>query len=526
MSAPFEMPTFATILVIGGGPAGSYAASALQREGHQVVLFESSKFPRYHVGESMLPSFRNYMHFIDLEDQVVNHGFIPKPGATFKLDHSMDSTWTDFTTYGDGYRSYNVIRSELDDMMLRHAEKQGVRVYEETRADSIEFGGTPGSSRPVAANWTNKMGETGRISFEWLVDASGRSGLMSTKYLKNRQMRESLRNVAVWAYWKDVTLHGKGTKQEGSGWFEALTDQTGWGWVIPLNDGTTSIGIVMHQDISNTKKTALNANGQKMSLTEHYLDQLQFVPGVKELIGEAGNMISGTTKSAADYSYFAATYSGDHFRVIGDAANFVDPFFSSGVHIAMTGGLSAALTICASMKGQVDEETAQGWHDLRVGIAHTRFLFVVLGAYQQMHLQTTPILTNDVNATNFDKAFEMFRPVIYGIADSTNQLTDEAVKNMMDTFSSFFDPDVDHKHVSAVSQRYGEEFVRIDGDILGQTTIESMTKGNSHDKKVLSKFDAVRVFKDEIKATNMGRTPLLGYSARIERGSLGLSKDY
>ncbi|KAJ7250273.1 hypothetical protein C8J57DRAFT_1521287 [Mycena rebaudengoi] len=110
-------------------------------------------------------------------------------------------------------------------------------------------------------------------------------------------------------------------------------DETGWSWVIPLRDGTTSIGFVMHQNASNAKKATVTAEGQKPTLTEYYLDRLQFVPGVRELIGEKGNMIPASTKSAADYSYWAPRYSGDHFRIIGDAAkmmtickNYFDPY--------------------------------------------------------------------------------------------------------------------------------------------------------------------------------------------------------
>lgn len=100
-----------------------------------------------------------------------------------------------------------------------------------------------------------------------------------------------------------------------------FADETGWAWVIPLHDGSYSIGIVMHITSSTTKKSKLKANGEKPSLTEHYLDQLQLVPGVKALIGEEGYMLPGGAKSASDYSYFAEKYSGDHFRLIGDAAS-------------------------------------------------------------------------------------------------------------------------------------------------------------------------------------------------------------
>ncbi|KAJ7736072.1 hypothetical protein B0H14DRAFT_2639054 [Mycena olivaceomarginata] len=123
------------------------------------------------------------------------------------------------------------------------------------------------------------------------------------------------------------------------------------------------------------------------SLTEHYLDldQFQFVPGIRELIGK-GSMIPGSIKSTADYSYSALRYSRDHFRFIGDAANFVDPF-------SLLGRTLCGLTICATINGQTIEAMAQEWHDSKVGIAHTRFLFVVLGAYQQMHLQQFPVRT-------------------------------------------------------------------------------------------------------------------------------------
>jgi len=108
----------------------------------------------------------------------------------------------------------------MDEIMLRHAESQGVQVFEETTVTGIKFDG----SRPIAANWSNKEGVTGEISFDWLIDASGRAGVMSTKYLKNRIMRESLRNVAVWGYWKDCK--GIGTidpLQKGAGYFETLS---------------------------------------------------------------------------------------------------------------------------------------------------------------------------------------------------------------------------------------------------------------------------------------------------------------
>ncbi|KAF7363225.1 FAD/NAD(P)-binding domain-containing protein [Mycena venus] len=519
-----QPPTHAKILVMGGGPAGSYAASCLQREGHEVVLFEAVKFPRYHVGESMIASMRGYLRFIGLAEDMANHGFLNKPGASFKLVHGLPDTYTSFIGLGPDFVSWNVIRSEMDELFLNHAEKQGVKVFQETRVDSIDFEGDPATSRPKAAHWKRKDGTTGKTEFDWLIDATGKAGIMSTKYLKNRLMRECLRNVAVWGYWTGVKRYAEGTIKANSGWFEALTDQTGWVWVIPLHDGTTSIGFVMHQDASNAKKATPMANGKTPTLTEHYLDQLQFVPGVRELIGEKGALIPGSVKSAGDFSYSASKYSGDHFRLIGDAANFVDPFFSSGVHIALTGGLTAALTICSSMKGEVDETTAQQWHDSKVGLAHTRFLFVVLGAYQQMHLQQFPVL-GDVNAKDFDEAFSMFRPVIFGMSDSKTTLTDDRVQEMTNKFQSWFDPYVDEQSVMAVRERYGAEYVHVEAPVLGEDKIKSLVKEDAEAERVLKKVDVLKALADEVDVTGaMDRHPLLGYTANIKQGSLGLRK--
>lgn len=220
-------------------------------------------------------------------------------------------------------------------MLFRHATREGVLSFEETRVQSIEFEGDPASSRPVKALWKNKAGETGEIEFDWLIDASGKTSIMANKYLKNRIYREGLRNIAIWGYWRDVKINAAGTKRSNAPWFEAMSgmnffqilnrsvsheivDELGWAWLIPLHDGTTSIGIVMHVDVSKRKKAAYA--GGSPSTTEHYLDQVKLLPGVLDLLGENGHLVPGSVKSSSDYSYFAPRYSGDHFRLVGDAA--------------------------------------------------------------------------------------------------------------------------------------------------------------------------------------------------------------
>ncbi|EJC99652.1 FAD/NAD-binding domain-containing protein [Fomitiporia mediterranea MF3/22] len=514
------VPTHTTVLVIGGGPGGSYTSTVLKREGFDVVLLEAVKFPRYHVGEGMLPSMRHYLRFIGLEEEFHNHGFMPKPGACFKLKQGMRETYTDFSTLGPSRTTWNVIRSESDEMMLRHAAREGVQVFEETRVDSIQFEGDPSNSRPISATWVNKNGASGEIKFDWLIDASGRNGIMETKYLKNRTFREGLRNTAIWGYWRNARIYQEGTKRSNSPWFEAMTDEQGWAWLIPLHDGTTSIGIVMHQDIAKKKKS--EHPGGSPPLTEHYLEQLKLLPGVLDLLGEKGNLVPGSVKSSSDYSYHASCYSGDHYRIVGDAACFVDPFFSSGVHLAMTGALSAASTICASMKGQISEEAAQRWHDTKLGIAQMRFLLVVLSAYKQIRQQNKPVL-GDVNEDNFDKAFTLFRPIILGTADSeAEHLSDSSLNSMIDFCVHLFDPTNEEQH-KAAAKKYGPELVALNGPIMGSKEFDKVVDAADNDAKmVLSRMNALKVLRNDTSCESFRTDAVNGYVVELDRGNLGL----
>jgi flavine halogenase len=119
------------------------------------------------------------------------------------------------------------VRAEADELMLRHASGQGVKVFEETRVESLDFEENKDIplARPISASWKNKSGQTGSIKFDWLIDASGRQGIISTKYLKNRIYREGLRNVAAYGYWKGVTVFDKGGPRSNAPWFECLTGE-------------------------------------------------------------------------------------------------------------------------------------------------------------------------------------------------------------------------------------------------------------------------------------------------------------
>lgn len=157
----------------------------------------------------------------------------------------------------------------------------------------------------------------------------------------------------------------------------------------------------MAQDIATGKKK-LHSSTQ-----EFYSASLKLAPNLSALL--ASGKLETDVKSASDYSYTSSSYSFPYARVVGDAGCFIDPFFSSGVHLAIASGLSAATTICAVLRGDCNESTAADWHTSKVVDGYERFRLVVLSAYRQMRQQDEPVLS-DFDDDNFDKAFALFRP--------------------------------------------------------------------------------------------------------------------
>ncbi|KAJ3570902.1 hypothetical protein NP233_g4097 [Leucocoprinus birnbaumii] len=574
-------PKHTQVLVIGGGPAGSYAASALAREGINVTVFEASKFPRYHIGESLIPSVRHYLRFIGAEDKLANYGFVHKPGSAIKFNQFKREGYTDFVALGHNNNAWNVVRSEFDQLLLNHARASGAAVYEQTKVDAIHFDPS-NPDQPVSVSWTHTPPQAlpsppaspttstfsrifnrfsnaeqmpqvngpvqGTTTFTRVIDASGRAGLMSTRYLHSRRFNASLKNIAVWGYWENVKSYAEGTRRSGAPWFEALTDESGWAWFIPLHNGSTSVGIVVNQKAYNAKADSLppppfsdqQTENAASTLAARYLSNLNFAPGIVDLIGE-GKLVEGSVKTASDFSYSAPSYAGPNYRIVGDAGAFIDPFFSSGIHLAMTSALSAAATICASIRGDCSEALAASWHTQRVATSYTRFQVVVLSAYKQIRSQTGDVLA-DIDEDNYDRAFAYLRPVIQGASEMGARLSESELQKSLDFCVKLFDPTTpeDHERASFMNGLSRElldvstpviapEVLEktLDVEYFGQSCDEdsgSDTEKAIETKMVLHKVNARRVIHSEYAINNMELENLDGYAVRLERGKLGLMK--
>lgn len=393
-----NIPQTTKILVIGGGPGGSTAASLLAREGIDVTLLEMEHFPRYHIGESLLPSMLQIVDLVGAREKLDSFGFQKKQGAF--LEWGRESWPLNFGELaGDRTYSYQVNRGEFDQMMLNHAKSLGVKVFEGVEVRQINFAG----DRPISVDYTvdhhsnGDSGNNGTISFDYLIDASGRNGLMATRYLRDRRYHQVFQNIAIWGYWKNVDRLATG--REGD--IAVSSIDNGWIWGIPLSDGTMSIGAVLHKDI-------LHAN-RGMPQMDLYMKSLTSSKLISRII-ENAEMISETS-TETDYSYTSGKYCGPGYFLVGDAACFLDPLLSSGVHLATFSAMIAAAGLVSFFEGQVDENEMMTFFEKGYRQAYLRFL-VFLSAFYDLNRdkesyfwEAQRLTQDDVDASNLKQAF-------------------------------------------------------------------------------------------------------------------------
>lgn len=419
MSKQINIPTKSKVLVIGGGPAGSTAACLLARQGIEVTLLERDKFPRYHVGESLLPSVLKVLDLLDVREKVEEFGFTHKHGGF--LEWGTEKWTVEFGILGNNKNySFQVTRADFDDILLRHASEQGVRVIEEVKVDSLDFDG----DRPVAAKWSRDQEgkkESGRIEFDYLVDASGRAGIVATKFKKSRQNHKIFRNVAIWGYWKNTQSHEAAPK----GAIYTVAIPNGWFWGIPLHDGTMSIGLVIHKD-------ALKEARKTKDLLEVYKDAIANSDLMRE-VTENAELVT-ELKTETDYSYAAEEFQGPGYFMIGDAACFLDPLLSSGVHLAMFSGVLATASINSIERGDVTEAEARNYFERSYRKAYLRLLLFVSTFYNQYDGKETYFweahkLTNsDLDGADLKFAFTS---LISGLEDMRN-VSEEVNQKVLD----------------------------------------------------------------------------------------------
>lgn len=489
-------PSHAKVLVVGGGPGGAMAAILLAREGIEVVVLEREKFPRYHIGESLLTSVIPLLQFVGLYERIEAHGFVRKYGGYFTLKEGALPGHIDFRKASVYQHSYQVIRAEFDEILLRYAAEMGAHVFEETTVTTVGFDG----DRPVRASWQQANGTTGETTFDWIVDASGLSGLLATKVLHDRRFQPAFANVAVGSYWEGHAPYvtPDGTPQPGVFFMEALRDGAGWAWAIPLHDQSVSVGVVVHTDEFQRMRAAVGDKAGELDAI--YRDGLARAPKITAMLAEA-KMVQ-PVRTWRDYSYISDAFAGPGYRLVGDAAAFIDPLFSTGVHLAFLGAVSAAATIAGRIRGELDESAAIAFHDGCIRKAYVRFAVIVSGMYKQIRQQRELVLYG-IKQADFREAFEIILPLISGSADLqgdvdqgtldraidfTADMTKEQANLGSDNAAArlFAERSVgDDDLATAPTEAVGGRYIRLERGRLGLATVGAEAQAVERDKQAL-----------------------------------------
>ena len=323
----------ADVVVIGGGPGGSTAATMLARKGLRVLLFEKERFPRDHVGESLLPASLPILEELGVLSAVQAEGFVEKWGATMVWG-SSDEPWSwYFRETSERYpHSYQVWRPRFDQLLLENSRSAGVDVREGPRVQEVLFE----NGRATGVRTAHANGDAIVTAAAFVVDASGQSALLGSE-LGLRRWDSFFRNLAIYAYFSGAER----LDPPDSGNIFIESTEHGWLWLIPLHTGRTSVGVVVDRERA---QSSISEQG----VDDFFRAQLAHAPRSSAMLRaaerEAGPFV------VRDWSYRCERLVGDGYILVGDAACFVDPLFSSGVHLAMSSGVLAAAYVASAAR--------------------------------------------------------------------------------------------------------------------------------------------------------------------------------
>ncbi len=337
------------VVVIGGGPAGSTVSTLLAQHGLKVKLYEREKFPRFHIGESLIPETYWVFKRLKMLDKMKASPFVKKFSVQFITASGKMSAPFYFhdNKPHECSQTWQVIRSQFDLMMLENAAEQGVEVHQQTRVLEVLFEG----DRAVGVRIQKSGGSTEEVRATVVVDASGQSTMLQNRF-KLRLWDPVLNKGAIWTYFEGA--YRDTGRDEGATMVIQTTNKHGWWWYIPQHDNTISVGVVAPFDYLFKDRG---------SHEQTYNEEVEACPAVKDRVS-IGKRVTGFF-ATKDYSYRSKQVAGNGWVLIGDAFGFLDPLYSSGVLLALKSGELAADAIAEGLtKGDVSAAQLGRWGDI------------------------------------------------------------------------------------------------------------------------------------------------------------------
>lgn len=337
----------ADVIVIGGGPAGATAATLIAMQGHRVRLLERERFPRYQIGESLLPAtIHRICGMLGITDAIKSAGFPLKRGGTFLWGRTAVPWTFTFGPYtgapNETTFAYQVERAKFDSILLDNARLKGVEVYEECQFTGVLTEG----DRVSGVTYTGPSGQTVRATARHVVDASGHQSI-TAKQVGERVFSIFFQNVALFGYYEG----GKRLPPPYSGNIFVAAFKEGWFWYIPLSPTLTSVGAVI------SREHVAKIQGDPEAAMQELIASC---PLIKDKLTHATRVTDGMygrLRVRKDYSYSNSSFWKPGLALVGDSACFIDPIFSTGVHLATYSAMLAARTINTCLSGSDIEES-------------------------------------------------------------------------------------------------------------------------------------------------------------------------
>lgn len=350
--------TRSKVAVIGGGPAGCVAGLTLNQLGHDVEIYERESFPRYRIGESLLPGTLSVLSRLGMQEKIDAAGFVRKPSATFLWGQDQ-APWTfSFAApkikpwvFGDAVQ---VKREEFDRMLAEECRSRGVPVHERCSVTDIDLD----DPQRVTLSIRHREGPTQTVHSDFVVDAGGANSPLARK-LGVRRYDEFYRNFAVWSYFRRPDPFQGDLK----GTTFSITYENGWVWMIPLKGDLYSVGVVVDRD----RAPEVRAKGPE----QFFRSELPLARRATELLGDA-EMVD-EVRIVHDWSYDSEFFSDGRFFLCGDAACFTDPLFSQGVHLATQSAVSAATAIDRISANEGEAREVHDWYNRSYRTAYEHY---------------------------------------------------------------------------------------------------------------------------------------------------------